>query len=114
MHFFTGLDAARYAHMKTTVHNNMTIGAQQPPKTVNEVYTIAANWIRMQAVHRPGQATTFVTTGLDNKPSGKKHGKAKSGKEKSNQYSTYAKRLANTRCHKCKVLGHYANKCPYP
>ena len=53
MHFFTGLDAAGYAHMKTTVHN-MTIGAQQPPKTVNEVYTIAANWIRTQAVHRPG------------------------------------------------------------
>jgi hypothetical protein len=73
MHFFMGLDAARYAHMKTMVHNNMTIGAQQPPKTVNEVYTIAANWIRTQAVHRPGQ---------------------------------------NTRCHKCKVLGHYANKCP--
>ena len=68
-----GLDAARYAHMKAMVHNNMTIGAQQPPKTVNEVYTIAANWIRTQAVHRPGQST---------------------------------------RCHKCKVLGHYANKCP--
>ena len=23
MHFFKGLDAARYAHMKTTVHNNI-------------------------------------------------------------------------------------------
>ena len=31
MHSFMGLDAARYARMKTTVHNNMTIGAQQPP-----------------------------------------------------------------------------------
>jgi hypothetical protein len=27
MHFFTGRDAAKYAHIKTTVHNNMTIGA---------------------------------------------------------------------------------------
>ena len=81
----------------------MTIGAQQPPQTVNDVYTIAANWIRMQAVHRPGPATTFVTAGLDNKPSDKKHGKASSGEEQGNQgkqYSTYAERLANTRCHK--------------
>ena len=31
MHFFAGLDAGRYGQMKTTVHNNMTIGAQQPP-----------------------------------------------------------------------------------
>ena len=98
--------------MKTTVHNSMTIGAQQPPKSVNEVYTIAANWIRMQAVHRHGQATKFVMMGLDNKPSGNKHGKASSGKEQGNQYSTYAERVPNTRCHKCKVLGHYANKCP--
>jgi hypothetical protein len=112
MHFFMGLDTARYVHMKTTVHNYMTIGAQQPPQTVNEVYTIAANWIRTHAVHRHGQATTFVMTRLDNKPSGKKHGKAKSGKEQGNQHSTYVERLANTRCHKCKVLGYYANKCP--
>ena len=91
----------------------MTIDAQQPPKTVNEVYTIAANWIRTQAVYRPGQATTFVMTGLDNKLGGKtKHGKAKSGKEQGKPYTSYAERLANTRCHKCKVLGHYANKCP--
>jgi hypothetical protein len=55
------------------VHNNMTTGAQQPPKTVNEVYTVAANWIRTQAVHRHGQVAMFLTLGLDNKPSGKKH-----------------------------------------
>ena len=55
----------------------------------------------------------FVTTGLDNKPSGKtKHGKAKSGKEQGKQYASYAERLAYTRCHKCKVLGHFADKCP--
>ena len=90
----------------------MTIGAQQPPKTVNEVYTIVANWIRTQAVQRPRQATTCIMTGLDSKPSGKKHGKARSGKEQGNQYSTYAERLPNTRCHKCKLLGHYANKGP--
>ena len=31
MHFFAGLDQGRYGQMKTTVHNNMTIGAQKPP-----------------------------------------------------------------------------------
>jgi hypothetical protein len=45
MHFFMGLDAGRYAQIKTTVHNNMTMGTQLPPKTVND-YTIAANWIK--------------------------------------------------------------------
>jgi hypothetical protein len=49
---------------------------------------------------------------VDNKPSGKKHGKAMSGKEQGNQFSTYGERLVNTRGHKCKVLGHYANKGP--
>ena len=29
MHFFAGLDQGRYGQMKTTVHNNMTIGAQK-------------------------------------------------------------------------------------
>ena len=32
MHFYAGLDAGRYRQMKTTVHNNITIGAQNPPQ----------------------------------------------------------------------------------
>jgi hypothetical protein len=81
MPFFVGLDAGRYAQMKPMVHNNMIIGAQLPLKTVNEVYTIAANWIKTQPLHRPGQATMFVIMGIESKQVGKpSHGKAKGGK----------------------------------
>ena len=64
MDFFRGLDPGCYAQMKTTMHTNMTTG-MAAPATVNDVYKIAANWVRTEAVMRPGQATTFVTTGLD-------------------------------------------------
>jgi hypothetical protein len=45
MDFFGGLDNARYAHMKETLHNGWSTGDREVPKTVNQVYTIAANWI---------------------------------------------------------------------
>ena len=113
MHFFAGLDAGRYGQMKTTVHNNATIGAQQPPKTVNEVYMIAANCFKTQLIHRPGQATTFVMTSLEGKPTGTPNGgKAQGGKGNGKYYALYAERLTDTRCHKCKTMGHFAYKCP--
>ena len=86
----------------------MTIGAKQPPKTLNEVYTIAANWIKTQPQYRRGQAATFVTTNLETKSTGK----GKGGNGKSKQYALYAERLANTRCHKCKNMGRFTNQCP--
>ena len=68
----------------------MTIGAQQPPKTVNEVHTIAANWIKTQPIHRPGQATMFIITSVESKPTGKPSGgKAKGGKGNGQYYASY-------------------------
>ena len=29
------------------------------------------------------------------------------------QYGSYKERLANTRCHKCKLMGHFANQCTH-
>jgi hypothetical protein len=49
-------------------------------------------------VHRPGQATTFATTGMESKPAGKpSSGKAKGGKANGKYYASYAERLADTR-----------------
>ena len=64
-------------------------------------------------MHRPGQATTFVMTGMESKPVGKlSGGKAQDGKGNIKYYASYAERLADTRCHKCKAMGHFANMCP--
>ena len=50
---------------------------------------------------------------LEGKPTGKPSGgKAKGGKGNGKYYASYAERLADTRCHKCKTMGHFANKCP--
>jgi hypothetical protein len=76
MHFFSGLDAGRYMQMKTMFYNATMMGSQLPPSSVNEVYNIAANWIRTQAVQRPGSATTFVTNTAD-KPTTKPRGGAR-------------------------------------
>ena len=100
MHFFAGLDTGGYEQMKTTVHNNTTTGTHLPPKTVNEVYTIAANWIKTQPIYRPGQAKTFIMTSLEGKPTDKPSGgKAKGDKSNGKYYASYAERLADTRCH---------------
>ena len=48
MHFFSGLDPGRYSGMKTMIHYMMTLGTQDPLSSVNEVYQIAANWVKTQ------------------------------------------------------------------
>ena len=47
-------------------------------------------------------------TSLEGKPTGKPSG----GKGNGKCYVSYAERPADTRCHKCKTLGHFTNKCP--
>ena len=77
---------------------------------MNEVYKIAANWIRSQPQYKPGQAATFVTTSIEKKPAGKEKGDGGSGKK---QYGSYKERLVNTRCHMCKQIGHSVNQCTH-
>ena len=96
--------------MKTTVYNAMTMGSEQPPSSVNQVYTMAANWIRMQAVHRQGGATTFVMTSINKTPTKTKGGNGKEGStQKKEDKSEKMKRMEYFGCHK---MGHYASKCP--
>ena len=82
--------------MKTTVYNAMTMGSQQPPSSVNEVYTMAANWVKTQPVQRTGGATTFVTTSASS-TTGKKGGKEK----KKDDASEKSEKLKSIKCFGC-------------
>jgi hypothetical protein len=63
MDFFDGLDNGRYAQFKADIHNSLTSKMMtNPPKDVNTVYDMAANWVKTQSVQRHGTSTTFVTT----------------------------------------------------
>ena len=103
MHFFSGLDPARYSGMKTMMHNMMTSGTRDPLPSVNEVYQIAANWVKTQPVSKPGQGTTFVMAGLD-KPAGKSRGSKRS--------DVASDKLQHITCFAYGEKGHYANKYP--
>ena len=105
MHFFAGLDAGRYTSMKTTVYNAMTMGSQKPPVSVNEVYTMAANWVKTQPVQRTGGAAMFVTTSV-NSTTGKKGGKKK------DEAVEKSEKLKKIECFGCHKMGHYKNNCP--
>ena len=94
--------------MKTTMYNAMTMGSQQPPSSVIEVYTMAANWVKTQPVQRTGGAATFVTTSVSS-TTGKKGGKGKK-KDKAVEKS---EKLKTIECFACHKMGHYANKCPH-
>jgi hypothetical protein len=119
MDFFGGLDSARYAHMKDTLHIGWSTGDRAVPQTVNTMYTIAANWIEVKAVDRPGQAMMFVTSRVDapvtkktgSKPKDssdvKKEDQKASGKSKSEKEI----KLASIECFNCHQKGHYSNKC---
>jgi hypothetical protein len=63
MDFFDGLDNGRYAQFKADIHNAMTSKTMtDPPKDVDAVYDMAANWVKTQSVQRHGTSMTFVTT----------------------------------------------------
>jgi hypothetical protein len=91
MDFFDGLDNGRYAQFKANIHNAMTSGTMMdPPKDVNVIYEMAANWVKTQSVQRHGASTTFVTTfdkPTTRKPNaGKKQdGSTKDGAKKANE-----------------------------
>ncbi len=115
MDFFDGLDPARYAQFKTDIHNGMTVGSIQAPATVNRVYELAANWIKTQAVHKQGVATTYVTTHLD-KVERKPNNHAKPMEVKTpaveSEVKPQTKKKSDIECFNCRKKGHYANKCP--
>ena len=80
------------------------------------MYNIAANWIKVKAVDRPGQATMFVTSKVDTpvtkKPGSTPKGSSESKKPEFKSKSEKESKLAKVECFTCQQKGHYSNKCP--
>jgi hypothetical protein len=121
MDFFDGLDNGRYAQFKADIHNALTSKMMMdPPKDVNTVYDMAANWVKTQSVQRHGTSTTFVTTVDKTNPrkpnAGKKQEGPKDGKKPSEggqeEDKQSSKKDKDITCFNCNKKGHYANKCP--
>ena len=124
MDFWNGLDPGRYSQFKTDIQNGMTVGsinAEIALKNVNKVYTLAANWIKTQPVHRQGNATTYVTSYLDRveeKMMDEETTEVFNSQEQpwssvqAPDKNSDKKFRNNVVCHKCKQRGHYANRCP--
>ena len=88
--------------MKETLHNSWSTGDREVPQTVNAVYNIAANWIKVKAVDRPGQATMFVTSRVDT-PVTKKKGSTPKGSNEAKKTDAKSKsekeaKLAKVEC----------------
>jgi hypothetical protein len=121
MNFFSGLDNGHYAEFKATYLNGLTVKSITAPQDLNEIYTIASQWIKPKA-SGAGTVTTFATT-LDkvessNKKDGKnkkRNGKGKSDKKFDNKQKeedgTGGTGKKPVKCFKCGA-DHYINQCP--
>jgi hypothetical protein len=61
MDFFHGLDQGRYGAFKTSMINSWSTEAFNPPATVNDIYRVAATWVRPTSRIEGGTAASFMT-----------------------------------------------------
>jgi hypothetical protein len=61
MDFFHVLDNGQYAVFKTNMLNGWAMGAFDPPYRVNQIYRIAATWVKPVPCGEGGTAVSYVT-----------------------------------------------------
>jgi len=123
MDFFEGLDPNRYSDFRATINNQMELNSTITLPTVNRVYELASKWVKAVPVHgRQGNATTYVTTTLDQIPVRATHDEKPEPEVTPKSAEVLAttesiktgdgKSKVKVKCFKCGIVGHYANKCP--
>ena len=84
MDFFHGLDNGRYADFKVQYLNGLQVKSIKAPKDLNEIFTLANNWLKPKSLPGGGYASTYATR-VDkvekNREGGKQDGKGKPDKD---------------------------------
>jgi hypothetical protein len=83
MDFFHGLDNGRYADFKVQYLNGLKVKSIKAPKDLNEIFTLANNWLKPKLLPGGGYASTYATR-VDKvekkRETGKQDGKGKPDK----------------------------------
>jgi hypothetical protein len=99
MDFFHGLDNGRYAAFKSNMLNGWAVEAFNPPGTINQIFRIAATWVKPVPRGDGGTAVGCIT--LEDHAKGKaksKNNKKTAGKEAGSSNSgSYHSRRRNHR-----------------
>jgi hypothetical protein len=74
MDFFHGLDNGRYAELKVQYLNGLQVGSIMAPRDLNTIFTLANNWLNLEALAGGGYASTYATR-ADNVEKKKEDGK---------------------------------------
>jgi hypothetical protein len=125
MDFFHGLDPGRYGAFKTSMINGWSTTAFDPPTTVNEIYRVAATWVKPTSRIEGGTAASFLTIKEDAKQQAKKNNKEKAKQaakkaaaaaavEQGTSQQKETKDLSHIQCFRCKEFGRYSTSpdCP--
>ena len=107
--FLLGADRARYGKLIEDLENNFLQGQHLFPKTINDAYTLLANWKQdpRNAMRMGGggnEGVVFTNNGEE--PENAETVLANVGKKKS------GKSKEHITCFKCNKQGHYSNECP--
>jgi hypothetical protein len=122
--FFHGLDQGRYGAFKTSMLNGWAAKAFDPPKTINDIYQVAATWVKPSTRIERGTAASLITIEEDEKQKAsqkkiekekaKKTAAAAEGGQEQGGQQKQLKGLSHIQCFKCKEFGHYSMSpdCP--